>query len=137
MVLSILYCIIPGGTKKNMKTIIVDDEPYMLKSFLRLSEGVDGIEVTGKFEYPEDALEFAEKQKVDLAMLDIATGFVKAESEKKVINNNLPVYNDKPWRKEQCVETSKKITDKKTAFKISFLFFIQVELQQKHSCYRK
>lgn len=79
-----------------MKTIIVDDEPYMLKSFLRLSEGVDGIEVTGKFEYPEDALEFAKKQKVDLAMLDIAmpgiSGIELAEKLRNIRNDILIVF---------------------------------------------
>lgn len=49
----------------------------------------------------------------------IATGFVKAEPEKDIIINNLPVYNDKPWQKEHYVETSKKITDKKPAFNIA------------------
>ena len=55
-----------------MKTIIVDDEPIMLRSFQRLSQGVEGILLTGTFTDPEDALEFAANNEVELAVLDIA-----------------------------------------------------------------
>ena len=55
-----------------LKTIIVDDEPFMLKSFARLSDGIKEIEITGMFEYPADALAFARANRVDLAVLDIS-----------------------------------------------------------------
>lgn len=54
-----------------MKTILVDDEPIMLRSFVRLSAGIDSIEIVGKFEYVEEALDYAHNNKVDLAVLDV------------------------------------------------------------------
>lgn len=54
-----------------MKAIIVDDEVIMLKSFMRLSAGINGLNVVEQFSYPEDALEYVEQHKVDLAMLDV------------------------------------------------------------------
>ena len=55
-----------------MKTIIVDDEPIMLKSFKRLSSGIEGLNIIGEFTYPEEALEYARNHDVELAILDIA-----------------------------------------------------------------
>lgn len=54
-----------------MKTIIVDDEIIMLKSFMRLSAGIEGLNMIEQFEYPEDALEYVEEHRVDLAILDV------------------------------------------------------------------
>ena len=55
-----------------MKTIVVDDEPIMLRSFTRLSKGIDGLDGAELFEDPEEALAYAEKTRVDLAILDIS-----------------------------------------------------------------
>ena len=55
-----------------MKTMIVDDEPIMIKSFQRLSAGLESISLVGTFCYPEDALAFAKENDVELAVLDIA-----------------------------------------------------------------
>lgn len=54
-----------------MKAIIVDDEVIMLKSFMRLSAGIEGLNVVEQFSYPEDALEYVEGHTVDLAILDV------------------------------------------------------------------
>lgn len=54
-----------------MKTIVVDDEAIMLRSFTRLSDGIDSIEIMGKFEYVEDALAYAQENLVELAILDV------------------------------------------------------------------
>lgn len=54
-----------------MIAIIVDDEVIMLKSFMRLSAGIEGLNVVEQFSYPEDALEFVEAHRVDLAILDV------------------------------------------------------------------
>lgn len=66
-----------------MKTIVVDDEPIMLQSFRRLSSGIDSIRLVGEFQYPEEALEYAESNVVELAILDISmpgmTGIELAE----------------------------------------------------------
>lgn len=55
-----------------MKTILVDDEPLMLKSFMRLCDGLTDLEVIGQFQRPELALEFVKENRVELAILDIA-----------------------------------------------------------------
>lgn len=54
-----------------MKTIIVDDEPVMISSFLRLSGDIEDIEIVGQFTRAEDALSFAEEEHVELAFLDV------------------------------------------------------------------
>lgn len=55
-----------------MRAIIVDDEVIMLKSFMRLSSGISGLDIIGQFEYPEDALEYAKTNRIDLAILDVS-----------------------------------------------------------------
>lgn len=54
-----------------MKAIVVDDEPIMLRSFLRYSEGIKELEIAGTFQYPEEAEEYAKNNRVDLAILDV------------------------------------------------------------------
>lgn len=54
-----------------MRTIVVDDELIMLKRFARLSKGINGINIVGQFECAEDALEYAQKNTVELAFLDM------------------------------------------------------------------
>lgn len=55
-----------------MKTIIVDDEPLVLKLFEIEAAYVPEIELIGSFEDPDTALAFTEKNKVDFAVLDVA-----------------------------------------------------------------
>lgn len=54
-----------------MRAIIVDDEPLMLKRFLRLSSGISDLHLVGQFETARDALAYARKNPVELAFLDI------------------------------------------------------------------
>lgn len=54
-----------------MKAIIVDDEPLMIKSFLRQSKDIKDFDIVGQFEMPRKALEFAQNNDVDIAFLDI------------------------------------------------------------------
>ncbi len=54
-----------------MRTIVVDDEPLMLKSFMRCSAEVPEINVIAQFENPEKALAFAKDNPFELAVLDI------------------------------------------------------------------
>lgn len=54
-----------------MRAILVDDEPLMLKSFLRYSAGIPEINVIAQFENPESALAFARENQFELALLDI------------------------------------------------------------------
>lgn len=55
-----------------MRAIIVDDEPLMLKRFVRLSEGIPDLNIVGEFESAQDALEYAGNNQVELAFLDVA-----------------------------------------------------------------
>lgn len=54
-----------------MRTIIVDDEPLMIKRFTRLSNGIPDIDIVGKFEVAESALKYAQSNPVDIAFIDI------------------------------------------------------------------
>ena len=54
-----------------MRAIIVDDEPLMIKSFIRNSDGINDIEIVGRFEDAEKALEYAKGNRFELAVLDI------------------------------------------------------------------
>ena len=51
--------------------MIVDDEPIMLRSFMRLSKGIPNLDVIAQFENGEDALAYIEENRVELALLDI------------------------------------------------------------------
>lgn len=55
-----------------MRAIIVDDEPLMLRRFERLSAGSKDLNIIGRFETAEDALDFAKEQPFETAFLDIA-----------------------------------------------------------------
>jgi len=54
-----------------MRAIIVDDEPIMLRSFLRNSEGIRDLTIVGKFEYALDALDYAKDHVFEAAFLDV------------------------------------------------------------------
>lgn len=54
-----------------MKTILVDDEILSLEYFAQESQGIPDIEIVGKFDFPEDALEYAKANRVDLVISDI------------------------------------------------------------------
>lgn len=54
-----------------MKTILVDDELWMLELFEEECMGVSEIELAGKFDSAKEALAYAEANRVDVAFLDI------------------------------------------------------------------
>ncbi len=54
-----------------MKTILVDDELWMLEQFAEECAGLPEIEIVGNFTFAEDALEFARDNLVEFALLDI------------------------------------------------------------------
>lgn len=54
-----------------MRAILVDDEPLMLKSFMRFSAGISEIHVIAQFNGAEEAIVFAEENSFELALLDI------------------------------------------------------------------
>ena len=73
-----------------MKTIIVDDEPIMLKGFARLSRDVEEIELVGQFGDGESALEFMEHNDVDLACLDITMPLMDGLELSDIIREKYP-----------------------------------------------
>ena len=68
-----------------MKTIIVDDEFWSIEQFKIECEQINGVSLIGYFDNPMEALNFCEKNKVELALLDI-------EKAEKLINENWPIY---------------------------------------------
>ena len=54
-----------------MKTILVDDEIWMLRQFEEECANIQDIELVGSFRSPVEALQYAEKQRIDLAFLDV------------------------------------------------------------------
>ena len=54
-----------------MRTIIVDDEPFIVNAFRTELETIPGIELAGWFTDPSEALAYADSHRVDFAVLDI------------------------------------------------------------------
>ena len=54
-----------------MKTIIVDDEMLAIKQFEMECKKIPWVNIAGKFQYAQQALEYAEKEKIEAAFLDI------------------------------------------------------------------
>ncbi|WP_130861050.1 response regulator [Bacilliculturomica massiliensis] len=54
-----------------MKTILVDDEMLSLEHFKYQCEDIDAVEIVGCFEFPLDALAYAQEHRIDCAVLDI------------------------------------------------------------------
>ena len=54
-----------------MRTILVDDEPLMLKRFVRLSASIPDVNIVGQFECAKDAVAYVRENPVELAFLDV------------------------------------------------------------------
>lgn len=54
-----------------MRAIIVDDEPLMLRRFVRLSAALKELRLVGQFGSAKDALAFAQENRLDAAFLDV------------------------------------------------------------------
>lgn len=54
-----------------MRAIVIDDEPIMIRSFMRLSREISDLHVMATFESAEDAVEYAETESFEIAFLDI------------------------------------------------------------------
>jgi two-component SAPR family response regulator len=54
-----------------MRAIIVDDEPMMIKRFLRLSNDIPGFDIVATFDDPEEALKYVKENPVEAVLLDI------------------------------------------------------------------
>ncbi len=79
-----------------MRAIIVDDEPLMLKRFARLSADIPDLHIMGQFESAREALDYAERNPVELAFLDvempITNGIELAKLLRKVRSDILIVF---------------------------------------------
>lgn len=53
-----------------MRAIIVDDEPIMIKGFIRMSASIEDLQIVGRFQKPLEALAFAKENSIDIAFLD-------------------------------------------------------------------
>ena len=54
-----------------MRAIIVDDEPLMIRKFVRLSEELKDLNIVGQFEDAREALAYVKKDPVAVAFLDV------------------------------------------------------------------
>lgn len=54
-----------------MQAILVDDEPIMLRSFIRNSAGIPDLNIVAQFQSAEEAISYAESNAFDLALLDV------------------------------------------------------------------
>ncbi len=59
-----------------MRAIIVDDEPLMLRRFVRLSEGIKDLQIAEQFQSAEAALRYAENHPLEVAFIDVAMPIV-------------------------------------------------------------
>ncbi len=79
-----------------MRGIIVDDEPLMVKSFMRMSSGIPDLNVVAQLSSGEEAVEFVEKNDVEIVFLDIVmpgmTGIECAEKLKEMRPDILIVF---------------------------------------------
>ena len=79
-----------------MNAIIVDDEPLMLRKFMRLSNGIRDLLVTGQFESAEQAILFSKRNLVDIAFIDIelpqVSGLELAKELRNIDPNILIVF---------------------------------------------
>jgi DNA-binding LytR/AlgR family response regulator len=79
-----------------MKTILVDDEIYNMEAFEMEIQGIDDIEIVGRFRNPEEAFEYARNNPVDLAVLDVEmpemNGITLGEKLRECQPNILLIY---------------------------------------------
>lgn len=79
-----------------MRAIIVDDEPLMIRSFMRLSEGIADLTVIGQLDCGQAAIDFVEQNEVEIAFLDIVmpdiTGIEVAKRLKEIRPDIIVVF---------------------------------------------
>ena len=79
-----------------MRAIIVDDEPLMVRKFVRLSAGIPDLNIVGQFGSAQDALEFARGNEFEVAFLDIEMpimgGFELAEELRRIREDMIIVF---------------------------------------------
>ncbi len=73
-----------------MKTIVVDDEPIMLRRFARITGDMEKIELVGCFRDGESALDFLSKNQVELACIDITMPIMSGTELADIIREKYP-----------------------------------------------
>lgn len=73
-----------------MRTVIVEDEPIMIRSFLRLSKGIQDLEIVESFEMAEDAIEYVDSHSVELVFLDIELPRISGIECTRILRQNHP-----------------------------------------------
>tara|TARA_Y100000589_G_scaffold270645_1_gene262985 strand:+ start:187 stop:885 length:699 start_codon:yes stop_codon:yes gene_type:complete len=133
-------------SRKQMKCVLIDDEPMDLMALSELMSFFHEIDVVGKFNNPIEAKDFVNKNKVDIIILDVEMPELNGLDFIKSIKNvehiilissnktyaadsydyNVTDYIVKPIRKnrlKQAVEKVKQVDDSiKTSFDRDFAF---------------
>lgn len=115
-----------------MRAIIVDDEPLMLRRFVRLSSDIKDLNIVGEFESAEKAIDYARKHTIEAAFLDVVmpgtNGIELAKKLRKIRSDIIIVlvsaydeylwefnlisgdyYIIKPYNKEMLEQTVEKL----------------------------
>lgn len=114
-----------------MRAILVDDEPIMLRSFVRNSTGVAGLDIIAQFQDAESAIAYAREHTFEIALLDVILPqingieladrlrklhpnllivFVSAHSELSQAGNKYDYYLAKPYNKSSIEKMVEKVT---------------------------
>ncbi|MBP5661775.1 MAG: response regulator [Clostridia bacterium] len=88
-----------------MRAIVVDDEPLMLRRFVRLGQGIKDLNIVGSFESAEKALAYAGENPVDAAFVDVAMPIINGITLAKKLREIRPdvlivfvsAYDDYLW----------------------------------------
>lgn len=115
-----------------MRAILVDDEPIMLRSFVRNSAGVTGLDVVAQFQDAESAIAYAKEHTFELALLDVGLPqmdgfeladklrrlhpdllivFVSAHGDLSQAEDTYDYYLPKPYNKISIEKMLEKITE--------------------------
>ena len=54
-----------------MRAIIVDDEPLMVRKFVRLASGITDLNIVGQFSDAEEALDYVQGNEIEAAFIDV------------------------------------------------------------------
>lgn len=73
-----------------MRAIIVDDEPIMIRSFMRLSKEIEDLNAVESFEMAEDAIEYVEENPIEIAFLDIELPGINGIECAKILKEKRP-----------------------------------------------
>lgn len=73
-----------------MRAILVEDEPLMIRAFLRMSEDIKDLNVIGTFETAEAAIEYSKDHVFEIAILDIELPGENGIGCAKILSKKMP-----------------------------------------------